>query len=91
MPTVPFQSYLRLTHTGLRADGGANTSSIIINDLDVGFENQNRKSPVYIPVGGFIDVPLTGASQTYAIQFASQNNTATVSCRRARLGFFRVS
>lgn len=61
MPTVPAQSYLRLTHTGLNANGTPNTSSILINDMDVGYEFQQRKTPVYVPYAapGYIDVPLT--------------------------------
>lgn len=62
MPTVPFQSYLRLTHTG------QNTTFILISDMDTGYENQNRKSPVYVPVGGFIDIPLTSRALYSAMQ-----------------------
>lgn len=40
---------IRLTHTGVYADGRPNGSPILINDLDEGFENQNRKVPVYFP------------------------------------------
>jgi hypothetical protein len=39
------------------ADGRTNTAPVLINDLDVGYENQNRKVPCYVPVGGFIDIP----------------------------------
>jgi len=59
MPTVPFQSYLRVTHTGLLANGQPNNNSVLIPDMDVGYENQHRKTPVYVPAGGFIDIPLT--------------------------------
>jgi len=47
---------IRLTHTGLMADGRPNTNPVLINDLDVGYENQNRKVACYVPVGGFIDI-----------------------------------
>lgn len=48
---------IRLTHTGLMADGRPNTNPVLINDLDVGYENQLRKVRCYVPVGGYIDIP----------------------------------
>jgi hypothetical protein len=45
------KAYIRLTHTGLLPDGRPNTQSVLIQDLDVGYENQLRKVPVYVPVG----------------------------------------
>lgn len=50
---------LKLTHTGVHADGHPNTNSVVIPDLDVGYEYQHRKTPVYVPVGGSISVPYT--------------------------------
>ncbi len=49
----------RLTHLGVFPDGRPNGSSILISDTDFGFEFQTRKTPAYIPAGGFVDVPLT--------------------------------
>jgi len=48
---------IRLTHTGFLADGRINNNPVLINDLDVGYENQNRKVACYVPVGGHIDIP----------------------------------
>ncbi len=48
---------IRCTHTGLLADGRPNTGPVLIPDLDVGYENQLRKVPCYVPVGGSIDIP----------------------------------
>lgn len=50
---------IHVTHTGVYADGRPNTHSVLINDLDVGYENQNRKVPVYVPYGGSIDIPIS--------------------------------
>lgn len=83
MPSVPFQSYLRLTHTGLLANGRPNPNSILIPDMDTGYENQNRKTPVYVPAGGYIDVPLTSKVVYSAMQGAiaafAQQGLITVS------------
>jgi hypothetical protein len=54
--------YVRLTHTGLMADGSPNITSVQINDLDTGLEYQHRKVPVYVPVGGYVDVPMSSRS-----------------------------
>jgi hypothetical protein len=54
--------FIRVFHTGLLQDGRPNTNSVQINDLDVGYENQNRKVQVYVPVGGFVDIPLSSRS-----------------------------
>ena len=54
--------YVRLHHTGVFGDGRPNTGPVQITDLDVGYENQNRKVPVYVPYGGHIDVPLSSRS-----------------------------
>ncbi len=57
MPNAPRSSlFFRLTHTGRHADGRINPSPVQIPDLDVGYEYQHRKVPVYVPVGGFIDI-----------------------------------
>ncbi len=54
--------FIRCTHTGLYADGRTNTGPVQIVDLDVGYENQNRKVPVYVPAGGSIDIPASSRS-----------------------------
>jgi hypothetical protein len=63
--------YIRCTHTGLYADGRANNNSVLIPDLDVGYEFQTRKVPCYIPryadpvakTGyGHIDIPASSRS-----------------------------
>jgi len=53
---------IRVTHSGLYADGRPNITSVLIDDLDFGFEHQNRKVPVYVPPDGSIDIPLTSNS-----------------------------
>lgn len=53
---------IRLTHTGVLADGRPNTAPVLINDLDVGQEQQNRKVPCYVPVGGYLDIPASSRS-----------------------------
>lgn len=50
---------VRLTHTGKYADGRPCTTSVLITDTDFGFELQTRKTPAYVPAGGFIELPLT--------------------------------
>ncbi len=59
IPTARPLSFIRVTHTGVYANGRPNTGHVFINDLDVGYENQLRKAPCYVPVGGFIDIPAT--------------------------------
>jgi hypothetical protein len=46
---------------------------------------------VYQFVTGFCDITFTGAAKTITIQFASQNNVATVNIRRARIEIWRES
>lgn len=53
---------IRLTHTGLYADGRPNVSPVQVTDLDVGYENQHRKVPVYVPPGGYIDINASSRS-----------------------------
>jgi hypothetical protein len=48
-------------------------------------------SGVYEGFTGFNYVTLAGVSKNISIQFASQDNAATVSCRRARIEFWRVA
>jgi hypothetical protein len=60
--------FLRLTHTGLMQDGRPNLSSVLIKDMDSGYEYQSRRSPQYVPVGSYIDVPLTSKS-LYSYQY----------------------
>lgn len=63
MPNLPRPAFfIRLTHTGLHADGRPNLSAVLIPDLDVGYENQDRKVPVYVPVGGHIDINASSRS-----------------------------
>jgi hypothetical protein len=50
---------VRLFHTGLTQQGLPNTKSVFIPDLDTGLEYQLRKVPVYVPVGGHIDIPMS--------------------------------
>jgi hypothetical protein len=50
---------VRLVHTGVYADGRPNRSSVFIPDGDWGLSQEHRKTPLYVPAGGFIDVPLT--------------------------------
>ena len=59
---APIIPYIRCTHTGLTPGGATNTSPVLITDLDTGLENQHRKVPSYVPVGGFIDIPATARS-----------------------------
>ena len=61
MPTsIPLPSFtIRLFHTGLTQQGLPNTKSVFIPDLDTGLEYQLRKVPVYVPVGGHIDIPMS--------------------------------
>ena len=53
---------IRLTHTGQYADGRPNVSSVQVTDLDVGYENQHRKVPVYVPPNGYIDINASSRS-----------------------------
>jgi hypothetical protein len=74
MPTTSI--FIRVTHTGKYADGRTNTAPVLIPDLDVGYENQNRKVPCYVPVGGHIDIPassraLLSYDQGYIKKFAA--------------------
>lgn len=62
MPLPKPTLFIRLTHTGLYADGRPNLNSVLITDLDVGYENQLRKVAVYVPAGGFIDIPASSRS-----------------------------
>jgi hypothetical protein len=55
--------FIRLTHTGFYKDGTVNSESVLIKDLDAGYEYQTRKTPQYVPAGGFIDVPFTYKAQ----------------------------
>lgn len=59
--TLPIFS-IRCTHTGKYADGRVNKNSVFIADLDVGYEYQTRKSGCYVPVDGYVDVPVTARS-----------------------------
>lgn len=54
--------FLRLSHTGLYSDGRANANPVLINDLPTGLGHQHYKVPVYVPVGGSIDIPASSQS-----------------------------
>ena len=56
---VSFVPFIRVTHSGVYADGRPNTAPILISDVNYGFQQQNRKDPAYVPPGGFIDIPYT--------------------------------
>lgn len=58
MPALP-QLVVRLTHTGVYADGRANPVGILIEDINIGSDQQYRKHPVYIPSGATLELPLT--------------------------------
>lgn len=55
--------------------------------------NEDRPSltSLYQAAAGFCNVTFTGAAKTFKIQFASQDGTATVTIRRARIELWRVS
>jgi hypothetical protein len=59
---VAFVPFIRVTHSGVYADGRPNTAPILITDVNFGFEQQNRKDPAYVPAGGFIEIPYTSWS-----------------------------
>ncbi len=70
--TIP-NLFIRCTHTGFYQDGRPNDSSVLINDLDVGYEQQWRKVPCYVPrwmpvpaypphTTGFINIPMSSRS-----------------------------
>lgn len=61
---------LKLTHTGKDASGNPNLQPVLIPDLDVGYEYQSRKVPVYVPVGGSIELPYTSRSMLSVAQGA---------------------
>ena len=56
---IAFVPFIRVTHSGVYTDGRPNTAAILISDVNVGFEQQNRKDPAYVPAGGSIDIPYT--------------------------------
>jgi hypothetical protein len=56
---VAFVPFIRVSHSGVYADGRPNTAPILISDVNFGFEQQNRKDPAYVPAGGSIEIPYT--------------------------------
>ena len=50
---------IRISHTGLLADGRPNLRSVLIKDVNFGEEQQTRKHPAYVPVGGSLELPLS--------------------------------
>lgn len=55
-----------------------------LNEETVGTSGVNQTR------SGFAIVTLAGVAKTYQVQFASQNNSATVTCRNARMLFYRL-
>jgi hypothetical protein len=51
--------FIRCTHTGVYADGRPNTASVLLTDLDAGYEFQWRKTTQYVPAGSYIDIPIS--------------------------------
>lgn len=82
MPKPTF--FIRLTHTGLHPDGRSNSGPVLLTDLDVGYENQNRKVPVYVPVGGHIDIPASSRSML-SFQQGAINTFTEVNVLRAKM------
>ena len=83
MPTRP-ALIIRLTPTGQFADGRPNTGPVYIQDLDVGYEQQDRKVPVYVPVGGSIDINASSRSMLSFEQGAVRKFT-TVNVIQSRM------
>lgn len=63
--------FIRCTHSGVFPSGLPNEGPILIPDLDVGYEYQNRKVPCYVPrwanhptntIPGFISIPASSRS-----------------------------
>jgi hypothetical protein len=50
---------IRLTHTGVYADGRPNTASVTIYDLDQDILKKNRARSVPVPAGGSVDIPMS--------------------------------
>lgn len=64
---------LRVSHTGVYADGRVNEGSVLISDLDDGTGEQrfqNHKVPVYVPAGGSLEIPLTSRALFSLVQGA---------------------
>lgn len=55
-PLTPL--FLRLTHSGVHKDGRPNLSSVPIYELVEGLQAQDRKQVIYVPVGGYVDLPI---------------------------------
>lgn len=54
-------------------------------------ESRDSAAGMYRGHTGFAFVTMSGVSKTFRLQFASQNNSSTVTCRRARIDAWRVS
>ena len=54
------------------------------------FDSRDSLSLIYQGKSGFQYVTFTGGSKTFKLQYASQNNSTTVYCRRARIELWRV-
>jgi hypothetical protein len=54
-------------------------------------ENTPGTAGVWNAKSGYAYVTFTGLAKEFQIQFASQDNSTTVSCRRARIEFWRVA
>lgn len=53
---------IKLTHTGHYKDGRTNSGPVMINDLDTGLEQQDRKVPTYVPYNGSIFINASSRS-----------------------------
>ena len=54
--------FIQLFHTGFFPDGRVNSNPVLVQDLDVGYEYQDRKVPVYVPYNGSIIIPASSRS-----------------------------
>jgi hypothetical protein len=66
LPTAPMSSIgaliIRLTHTGVYADGRPNTASVTIYDLDQDILKMNRQRSVPIPPNSTVDIVMSSES-----------------------------
>ena len=84
MRTPEHLFFARIYHTGFYADGRVNRISVQIQDLDSGYAYQDRKSPKYVPVGGYIDSPLT-TNTLYSVTQGEVSRFIEVGVLRAEL------
>jgi hypothetical protein len=86
---IDWQAELRITSTSNRFQARLynNTDGAELCFTDV----RPGVSGTYVLVSGFAYVTFAGAAKTFYLQRASQNNSATVTIRRARMDIRRVS